>query len=156
MKKNKCTYCEREVFDYFVSPSTLLLKTRDHIIPISARGNSSDKNIVSSCFQCNNIKGSRTLEDFIKNVSELSCESVGREYFLLIPIVMRNAELLAKKIAPYRLLLYSGKKPKKELPKVVPIERLKEYPFPTIAEINKLARQADHCHLSVNNNLYGK
>jgi 5-methylcytosine-specific restriction endonuclease McrA len=51
----KCQYCLRE----FVKSEL----TVDHVVPRSKGGMSTWTNVVTSCHQCNNLKGNKTLEE---------------------------------------------------------------------------------------------
>lgn len=52
---NLCAYCKGSFHDYQL--------TLDHILPSSRGGNNTWSNLVSSCFPCNNRKGSRTPQE---------------------------------------------------------------------------------------------
>ena len=39
----------------------------DHIIPLSQGGTNEDDNLITSCHRCNNLKGEKSLKDFIKD-----------------------------------------------------------------------------------------
>lgn len=40
--------------------------TIDHIHPVSKGGDSSEKNLCVACLKCNNLKGNKSLEEFLK------------------------------------------------------------------------------------------
>lgn len=40
--------------------------TRDHVIPLSAGGSNDISNIVPACLRCNQTKGGRALEIFLR------------------------------------------------------------------------------------------
>lgn len=67
----KCSYCPKEnlVIEYEgMTVHKSVLATIDHVVPISKGGGVFDEeNIVVSCSTCNNSKGSKDLEVFLKN-----------------------------------------------------------------------------------------
>lgn len=56
-RKTKCWYCGRPLWPIQV--------TKDHIVPRSAGGSSRQANLVICCRPCNQLKRSRTLEEFL-------------------------------------------------------------------------------------------
>jgi hypothetical protein len=54
----RCTYCKREMIkppkDGVLSG---LMRTRDHVIPLSRGGVDLKRNIVPACYRCNSLKG---------------------------------------------------------------------------------------------------
>lgn len=67
--KDHCFYCER-IFSDSLPPDYILhgiplLRTRDHIIPLSKGGSNHYSNKVACCHQCNKLKADNMPEDFI-------------------------------------------------------------------------------------------
>ena len=65
LKENKnarCIYCEKKLNDTNA--------TTDHIIPISKGGNNTQVNLIVTCFDCNNERGSMKFTEYlrIKNI----------------------------------------------------------------------------------------
>lgn len=143
-----CAYCEREIFNGLSAPSKRVLKTKDHIIPISKGGKNYFENKVDCCYQCNSIKSNLSLTEFIKVVSSLSKQEVGGNYYNCIPIVMVNADNIRKRVEPRmsRLVHKNVAVKKKKKNTIVSKE------YPTIRQINKIAKQVIGSQLSVNNN----
>jgi 5-methylcytosine-specific restriction endonuclease McrA len=54
----RCFYCRRRV--------TAATRCLDHIIPRARRGRNGYRNLVSSCSECNSLKGERRAEDFLR------------------------------------------------------------------------------------------
>ena len=54
----RCFYCSRRL-----SPKTRCL---DHVVPLAQMGGDSYRNLVSSCGECNSLKGERRAEDFAR------------------------------------------------------------------------------------------
>jgi hypothetical protein len=54
----RCFYCSRRL-----SPKTRCL---DHVVPLAQMGGNSYRNLVSSCGECNSLKGERKAEDFLR------------------------------------------------------------------------------------------
>ena len=57
-KETKCFYCGCELNDSN--------RTIDHFIPLSRGGSNTRDNMVACCFGCNNKKGTKTYEEFMK------------------------------------------------------------------------------------------
>jgi 5-methylcytosine-specific restriction endonuclease McrA len=52
----RCFYCDKQL--------SRQKKTRDHLTPKSRNGSNRPNNIVDACRDCNQLKGSLTLEEF--------------------------------------------------------------------------------------------
>lgn len=63
--KEKCFYCERPFNIAHYGTNKPCAQTRDHIIPVSYGGNNKQINMVYACTECNHLKGSLTIDDFI-------------------------------------------------------------------------------------------
>ena len=57
-KEAKCLYCETKLNDKNA--------TADHIVPISKGGNNTQVNLIVTCFDCNNEKGSMSFNEYIR------------------------------------------------------------------------------------------
>jgi len=55
-----CYYCERILTD-----SGGTRKTKDHVIPMALGGVNHKTNLVDCCHDCNSLKGSKTLHQFV-------------------------------------------------------------------------------------------
>lgn len=112
----KCYYCEREFSDPKTTTSNLVIKTRDHIIPVSRGGNNSAKNRVFACQKCNSAKGNMMPEEFCIILRDTPNQAgIKKQY---IDTVLKNAEALVLEIAPYRdELLKPSTKPKPRIGK---------------------------------------
>jgi hypothetical protein len=53
-----CFYCRRRV--------TAATRCIDHILPLARMGRNGYRNLVSSCSECNSLKGERRAEDFLR------------------------------------------------------------------------------------------
>ena len=62
-----CCYCKIDLTPFWKEPTTRYLVTLDHKYPKSRGGGKKMKNLVTSCLQCNMIKGNRTLEEFVRD-----------------------------------------------------------------------------------------
>lgn len=59
-----CKYCNKPLaFNSF---------TLDHVVPKSKGGTNALSNLVVSCYDCNNLKGSRDLEHFLQLLAKLN------------------------------------------------------------------------------------
>ena len=54
----RCIYCENKL--------TMFNATTDHIVPISEGGNNSQVNLIVTCFDCNNERGSMPFFQYLK------------------------------------------------------------------------------------------
>jgi len=62
--KNICRYCVRE-FDYGIE------KTKDHVVPVSRGGLDLKLNRVPCCWDCNQWKGDKTPENWLKELQKI-------------------------------------------------------------------------------------
>ena len=98
----KCFYCEN---DYKLG---LRIRTKDHIIPRSKNGNSSQKNMVFACQKCNSLKGNKLPEDFSLFLEfEIQRAIIGVKRNCSFKIdnlkkALTNNNKLVETIAPYR------------------------------------------------------
>jgi 5-methylcytosine-specific restriction endonuclease McrA len=53
-----CFYCLRRI--------TRLVRCLDHVVPLARRGDTSSRNLVSSCMECNSQKGEKVAQDFLR------------------------------------------------------------------------------------------
>lgn len=103
----KCFYCEL-VFNTGVNSNNAGGKTRDHIIPIDKNGKHREYNMVIACGWCNEQKGNLWLVEFydkIDAIPDLSAKNRDKE------TILKNIELLIKKIDPYYNNLFIGSQP---------------------------------------------
>ena len=63
-KETKCFYCGCELNDSN--------RTLDHFIPLCKGGANIKENVVACCFGCNNKKGKKTYEEYIKTLKSKS------------------------------------------------------------------------------------
>jgi hypothetical protein len=129
---NKCFYCEYTFGSPVKYKGIILIKTKDHIIPISRDGNSSILNIVYACHQCNHLKGNRLpneFSDFLKVKITQMQKGLGSYRNMTIQrigtIVLNNDKLIGI-IEPYKHKLLKTYK-FKSVPKN-PIKK-KKYPL---------------------------
>lgn len=71
MKKDKCFYCERKFNIANYGTNKPCAQTVDHIIPLSKNGSNKQPNLIDSCTECNHLKASLTLDEFISIVQNL-------------------------------------------------------------------------------------
>lgn len=90
-----CFYCERPF-------STQLKKTIDHIVPKAYGGNNSKKNKVYACYDCNIMKGSRSIKgvflkllDFEPEFEEHFKKIYGNSDDKLRKIILKNCKILS-------------------------------------------------------------
>lgn len=73
-KRDNCFYCERKfsfnIFGGFASEK-FVIKTLDHIVPTSRGGVEDGINTVVCCHECNCLKGSLMINEFIEKVKNL-------------------------------------------------------------------------------------
>lgn len=62
--RSRCRYCRRQFDDN--AP-----KTKDHIVPVSKFGLDKKENRVPCCFDCNQWKDNKTLEDWLKELQKI-------------------------------------------------------------------------------------
>lgn len=75
--KGKCHYCKRMVRVKHVKKDDPLRATLDHVIPRSKGGKDSRKNLVLSCYQCNQAKGHLRAEEFLRLIADPARASQG-------------------------------------------------------------------------------
>ncbi len=59
-EQNRCFYCFRFL--------TVRVRALDHVVPKAANGESSFRNVVASCTDCNARKGEKAAEDFVRQL----------------------------------------------------------------------------------------
>lgn len=168
----KCFYCELE-FNTGVNSNNAGIKTRDHIIPLNKNGKHKEYNMVAACRWCNEEKGNLLLVEFydkIEATPSLSAKNRDKE------TILKNIELLIKKVDPYYNNLFIGSAPpphyrgepktKKKKSSIVG-DYLKRNPpppkntsFPTYREVKVAVKQhfkkdCKDIALSVNDNTRG-
>jgi 5-methylcytosine-specific restriction endonuclease McrA len=62
--EKRCFYCEREFGSIPINNIHPLIKTADHIHPVSKGGIWHKLNIIPACHKCNSLKCNKTLEEF--------------------------------------------------------------------------------------------
>jgi hypothetical protein len=145
-----CYYCERPfakewlVEDWKKNKSKPLIRTKDHIIPVSHGGINRKANYVYCCIDCNTLKADRTPDQFAKYLSALIDKLVkkygNRHRTGRLHTILANTEKLIFTIAPYREALIKGYKgpnilPKDPNPPKVKIHKLPpEKVIPTLAD----------------------
>ena len=67
-----CLYAEDDVCSYCNIPVTLDTVTFDHCIPLSRGGDNRLHNLVSSCYDCNSLKGTMTHIEYLEARLEIS------------------------------------------------------------------------------------
>jgi HNH endonuclease len=102
--QGSCYYCERGLG---LVNKRFLLKTRDHIIPVSLGGINNKRNYVDACERCNTLKTNMTPEEFANFIGLLlegkSKTGAGREIAKnTLVTILYNCRKLILKIAPYR------------------------------------------------------
>lgn len=65
-RKLECAYCGKRVYRE-VNNTHNSKATIDHIVPLSKGGTNAQYNLVLSCFECNNRKGSKEVDKFVTN-----------------------------------------------------------------------------------------
>ncbi len=111
-----CYYCERElVLPTIEDTNPPMVRTVDHIIPLSKGGNNSKYNKVDACQECNNLKDCRTLNSFrnflILRIEELEGGVVNKKNKLSIELlrtVLINTSKLIRKTSDYKHKLLKG------------------------------------------------
>lgn len=163
-KKSHCFYCEREFNVSNYGTNKPCAQTRDHIIPVSKGGNSKPCNMVYSCIECNNLKGSLSLERFVEVVKSFIDKNTT---FKTIPItrlylIIKKAEFLIPYVAERGNDLYhkSGLPKREKFRNEDIFHSPIESGLPTIHQINKSAKrhfksQTQDVSLSVNSNTRG-
>src|ERR1700743_774403 len=91
-KGNICFYCEREYGS--VVRGNPLLRTKDHIIPISKNGNNSKLNILYCCHKCNGLKGSLTPTEFIEKLRSMFLTNRSKWNASYLGTVIKNTTTL--------------------------------------------------------------
>lgn len=59
-ERGQCFYCLRRV--------TVRARCLDHVVPRVRKGSNSYRNLVSSCVECNSLKGATAAEDFLRSL----------------------------------------------------------------------------------------
>jgi hypothetical protein len=120
-----CYYCERH-FGFPPVNGKALIKTIDHIIPVSRGGINHKKNYVDACDRCNHLKADRLPEQFCIHLGFLidNGSHVGKS--TLITILYNTRELI-KTIQPYRHELFKFQDAQAAVENVEPVIP-KEYP----------------------------
>ena len=94
-----CYFCKRHVGAYSNEPATI-----DHLTPKSKGGIRSKKNTVPACFDCNQLKGDLTVDEFYVLVQALlrtnKSDFRKKEAYLLKIMSTVNALLAHKRKAP--------------------------------------------------------
>lgn len=80
-KRDTCFYCEREFTFKNFGLGNAVIKTVDHIIPESKGGVDKYINTVFACGHCNTLKGSLTLDEFLKKIETLISENYSPSLF---------------------------------------------------------------------------
>lgn len=150
--KERCFYCERPFNVAHYGTNKPCAQTRDHIIPISLGGTNHSRNMVYACTECNSLKSSLSLPDFVILVEKFISKDKGFKTvpFSRLHTIVKNANEL------HDYVVRSGRKLYKEFhkaePKAIKIKTVSSR-FQTIANINKsIKKQIADAHLSVNGN----
>lgn len=95
-----CYYCEREYGSVPKINGKPLIRSKDHIIPISKGGSNRADNILYCCVACNKMKGDLLLEELAEKISGfISKTKKTRTYYTT---VLGNVEKLIRSIAPIK------------------------------------------------------
>lgn len=122
-----CYYCERKFGYQKPGPECSrkpLIRTKDHIVPVSKGGNNSSYNIVYCCFDCNHLKGDLTLEEFIEKINKFisKTKATKTRYTTMLKNVRELIDLKAP-IMPL-LLKKAGDKRNRIQPQKLPPEQV--------------------------------
>lgn len=139
--KEKCFYCERPFNVAHYGTNKPCAQTRDHIIPVSFGGNNKLINMVYACAECNHLKASLTLDDFVLLVQ--SCIDRGKTYKTIpetrLHLIIKKATELKEYVEKKGDLLFVAEKDNPF------VDILPKFPtLPTIREINKKAKKIDN------------
>lgn len=102
-----CFYCERP-FGVQQNSAEVLLKTKDHIIPISKGGRLRFKNnILYCCDKCNQLKADLTPSEFADLLKDKFDKSRAKLHKDRLRTILKNTVLLIIKISKYEKELYT-------------------------------------------------
>lgn len=122
-----CYYCERP-YGAQQKGGEILLKTKDHIIPISKGGRLRfKKNILYCCDKCNQLKADLTPSEFADLLKDKfdNCKVKIKGYKDRLRTMLKNTVLLIIKISKYEKELYTVRAKKfKNIPSDKVIETL--------------------------------
>jgi 5-methylcytosine-specific restriction endonuclease McrA len=68
IQKRKCFYCRGRLKFKPLPDEWHMQPTIDHVVPISAGGQNKRDNVVAACVKCNSDKGSRPVDEFMKQL----------------------------------------------------------------------------------------
>lgn len=123
--ETNCYYCEVRYGTINKRTNKPLVKTRDHIVPVSRGGVYHNKNIILCCDKCNTFKGNTFLVDFIISIQRMLLGEIQKRYATeYLTIVLKNSIDLYKKIKPFEEDLFR-KPPIVHKGVIVPVERPK-------------------------------
>ena len=103
-KKNKCYYCER-----LFSEDPLVIKTKDHIIPIIEGGCNAEVNKVPACSTCNTFKSGLMPHEFLEKVKRWLHNNKTYKDLTVIDmrmIVMKMQQLIENRVLKHGKGLY--------------------------------------------------
>lgn len=93
-----CYYCDREYGKHRSkvqkTPNGLIIKTKDHIIPIAKGGINNVRNYIGCCSDCNHLKGSRTTWEFAEFIESINYKHMMHQY---LPLIKKRAWKLYNK-----------------------------------------------------------
>jgi len=92
-----CFYCKRETVSG-ESVNSLLMLTRDHIVPLSKGGRKKGVNIIDCCYECNKLKADRLLPEFIDFLKERIANKRTHLPQKIYHQIIESCEILSKKV----------------------------------------------------------
>jgi hypothetical protein len=91
-KKNRCAYCWVQFDEEYTT------RTKDHVVPTSKGGLNSPENKLPCCWNCNQWKGDKLLEEWLKEVKTVLKKERWREPYNY-NIVARMVNEISRQIA---------------------------------------------------------
>jgi hypothetical protein len=109
--KGVCYYCQQKFWPKLALSETYdavpVLRTKDHIIPISRGGIKGMKNVIPACQRCNRIKDNLMPEEFLEALLFMKQRKDHTVFDSMdIEIVIDKTRELIETIAPYRGTLF--------------------------------------------------
>lgn len=102
-QRSKCRYCQR-LFDAYVE------KTKDHVVAKSLGGYDLKENRVPCCWDCNQWKNNKSMEEWIKELKKLCKQQKARPPYTVgqLAIMLTNAKAVMQeaKKHPSKISIY--------------------------------------------------